>query len=182
LTNGLLINPETVKQLKDLSVAGVGVSIDGLDTNNDQIRDNDGLFHRILSGISHVSEANIAIAVITTVNSLNINELKILFRTLVTMGVSRWQVQPIFMLERAQNNPDLCLSEDEYLKFGEFIYEYEQQANDCGMEIRPGDSFGYFNELDTREPPLRGCPTGRLSCGIASDEKKWLPLFTGQYC
>ena len=171
LTNGLLLDRETVKELKEFSVAGVGVSIDGLDTTHDRIRGHHGLFNRILAGISHVSEANIPVAVITTVNSLNINELPVLFKTLVSIGVSRWQVQPIFILGRAQNNPDLCLSEDDYMKLGEFIHKYEHKANDCGLEIRPGDSFGYFTDLDTREPPWRGCPAGRLSCGITSDGK-----------
>ena len=92
LTNGILLNQETAEQLKDFSVAGVGVSIDGLEDTHDRIRGHDGLFHRILGGISHVSAANLPISVITTVNSFNLGELPGLFRILVDIGVSRWQV------------------------------------------------------------------------------------------
>ena len=87
------------------------------------------------------------------------------------MGVSGWQVQPIFLLGRAQKDPELHLTEQEYMKLGAFVRQYEPIAREGGIEIRPGDSFGYFTEFDTREPPWRGCPAGRLSCGITSDGK-----------
>jgi len=39
------------------------------------------------------------------------------------------------------------------------------------MKILPGDSYGYYTNLDTRIPPWRGCPAGLFSCGITSDGK-----------
>ncbi len=65
----------------------------------------------------------------------------------------------------------LRLTESTYLRFGELVSQYSQDAAKNGMEILHGDSFGYFTEYDTRSPPWRGCPAGLVSCGVTCDGK-----------
>lgn len=171
LTNGATLEPDIVAQMKDAGIAGVGVSLDGLDATHDYIRGRAGLFRRILTGIDLVLNADLPITVITTVNALNLNELPSIFEILRSLGVDQWQIQPIFPLGRAHESPELRLQEEVYMNLGTFIEQWGPKAEDVGLEIRPGDSFGYFTEVDTREPPWRGCPAGLLSCGITSDGK-----------
>lgn len=171
LTNGLTLGPDTIAQMKEVGIAGVGVSLDGLEATNDYIRGRVGLFRRVLTGIDRVLNAGLPLTVITTVNALNLNELPSLFASLRSVGVSRWQIQPIFPLGRVHKASELQLREQAYMQLGTFVKQWGLQAEEAGLEMLPGDSFGYFTELDTREPPWRGCPAGLFSCGITSDGK-----------
>jgi len=171
LTNALTLEPNIIAQMKDADIAGVGVSLDGIEKTHDYIRGREGLFHHVLKGIERLIDNGTDITVITTVNKLNSNELASLLELLRSIGVKRWQVQPLFPLGRVHDAAELRLTEQAYLQLGTFVKEWGQHAQKAGIEILPGDSFGYFTELDTREPPWRGCPAGLLSCGITSDGK-----------
>lgn len=171
LTNGLPLGPDTIARMKDVGIAGVGVSLDGLEATHDYIRGHEGLFRRVLAGMERVLKAGLPLTVITTVNALNLDELPSLLALLQSVGVSRWQVQPIFPLGRTQEAAELQLTEQAYMRLGTFVQQWGPRAREAGLELLPGDSFGYFTELDTREPSWRGCPAGLFSCGITSDGK-----------
>jgi radical SAM protein with 4Fe4S-binding SPASM domain len=149
----------------------VGVSIDGLGVTHDYIRGRAGLFQQLVAGVGRVLDADLSVTVITTVNALNIDELPALFALLRSLGVSAWQVQPIFPLGRGQTSSELQLSEQAYMQLGTFVHEWAPLVAEAGLELLPGDSLGYFTELDTREPPWRGCSAGLVACGITSDGK-----------
>ncbi len=171
LTNGLTLDCSTVAKIKGEEITGIGISLDGLEATHDYIRGCQGLFRSVLSGIERVINAGIPLTVITTVNALNLNELPSLTALLKYMGVSQWQIQPIFPLGRCQETTELQLTEQAYMQLGAFVQDEKSKAQEAGLEIVPSDSFGYFTELDTREPPWRGCPAGVLSCGITSNGK-----------
>jgi radical SAM protein with 4Fe4S-binding SPASM domain len=171
LTNGLTLKPETITQIKDAGIAGVGVSLDGLEATHDHIRGHEGLFRCVLSGIERLLKADLPATMLTTVNALNIGELPSMLSLLKSIGINRWQIQPAFPLGRIREAAKLKLTDQAYLDLGAFVQHWKPKAQETGLEILPGDSFGYFTELDTREPPWRGCPGGLLSCGITSDGK-----------
>lgn len=171
LTNGLPLEPATVDQIKEVGIAGVGVSLDGLEATHDYIRGRKGLFRRVLTGIDRVLNADLPVTVLTTVNALNLNELPSLFKLLQSVGVSSWQIQPIFPLGRGQESIELELTEQAYMQLGDYVQRWWFKEEETGIKIGPADSFGYFTELDPREPPWRGCPAGLLACGITSDGK-----------
>lgn len=171
LTNGLTLGPDTVAQMKEVGIAAVGVSLDGLEATHDYIRSHKGLFRRVLAGIDRVLNASLPLTVITTVNALNLNELPSLLAALRSTGVSRWQIQPIFPLGRGHEATELQLTEQTYMQLGTFVQHWGPEAQEAGLKIELADSFGYLTELDTRELPWRGCPAGRVSCGITSDGK-----------
>lgn len=169
LTNGLSLSPDTIRQMVDAGIAGVGVSLDGLEKTHDYIRGYDGLFQKIMSGLASLIEAGMPVTVITTVNGLNCGELPELMSLLKQIGVRQWQIQPIFPTGRSKDARELLLTEEEYLALGLFYQRFGSEMGTEGLEILPGDSFGYFTDLDNREPPWRGCPAGLYSCGITSD-------------
>jgi radical SAM protein with 4Fe4S-binding SPASM domain len=167
ITNGLLLGPDTIMQLKDAAVARVGVSMDGLEKIHDQIRKYSGLFKHILTNIEKLLASSIPVTCITTVNALNIHQLPALFHLLQSLGVDIWQFQPIFPLGRARNLTELTLSENDYIQLGEFARDY--MSGKGPPAVLPGDSFGYYSELDTRQPSWGGCSAGVNLCGITSD-------------
>ena len=171
LTNGIILDDGTVARIKAAGIAGVGISIDGCEKTHDNLRGQLGLFREIEKSIERLHENDLPVTVITTVHSTNVSELTTLRDTLVSMGIRRWQVQPIFPLGRTLLAPELQLSEAAYLQFGRFIQSHYGKCSDDGLEILPGDSFGYYTDMDPREPIWRGCPAGFFSCGITSDGK-----------
>ena len=168
ITNGLLLDPNSIAQLKDAGVARVGVSIDGLEATHDQIRKHSGLFRHILTGIEQLLHSGIPVTGITTVNALNLKQLPALFSLLQSLGVDIWQFQPIFPLGRALDLAELTLSESNYMQLGEFARDYMLEVQGSPA-LLPGDSFGYYTELDQRQPAWGGCSAGLDLCGITSD-------------
>lgn len=169
ITNGLLLDAAHISQMKDAGFARVGVSIDGLEPTHDRIRNFPGLFNQILAGIERLSRAGIATTVITTANSLNISQLSDLSSILQSIGVDLWQIQPIFQLGRAQQCQELYLSDPEYLQLGQFVRGFGVLQPRDGLTLMPGDSYGYYSDMDERQPPWGGCSAGLDLCGITSD-------------
>ena len=169
LTNGLAVNPNTISQLRDVGVAGVGISIDGLEATHDYIRERPGLFRAAIAAIEQLHQADIPVTVITTVNGLNTRELPALERALHDVGVTYWQVQPLFPLGRGLTSQELQLSPQAYLGLGSFVQAHQDQPADAYPQLLPGDSFGYYTDFDRRDPPWLGCMAGIVSCGITSD-------------
>ncbi len=90
ITNGIALTNEVIKQTIDADIAGIGVSLDGLEESHDHIRDSPGLFRHVTMGIENLSKAKIPITVLTTVNTLNISELPSIYEHLLSLGVKRW--------------------------------------------------------------------------------------------
>lgn len=168
ITNGLSLTPDTIQQMRDVGIAGVGVSLDGLEKTHDYIRGYDGLFRKVVSGLESLMKAGLPATVITTANGLNIGELPDLMSLLRAVGIKQWQIQPIFPTGRSRESDELRLTEQQYVELGLFYQRHAEETCNDGFQILPGDSFGYFTALDNREPPWRGCPAGLYSCGITS--------------
>jgi radical SAM protein with 4Fe4S-binding SPASM domain len=171
LTNGLALSADAVSRMKDVGVAAVGISIDGLAPTHDYIRDRPGLFEVVREGIARLREAGIPPNVVTTVNARNVSDLPGLYEWLRAAGVPRWQLQPVFHFGRLQTADDLFLTEEAYLRFGEFVREWRPRAVAEGFVIAPADSYGYFTPCDSRKPEWAGCGAGLFACGITSDGK-----------
>jgi radical SAM protein with 4Fe4S-binding SPASM domain len=169
VSNGLLLK-DNVSRLKEVGMATVGVSIDGLETTHDAIRQRPGLFARVVEGVKAGLEAGIPIAALTAVNDWNVDELPELLIFLRNLGIRHWQVQPTFALGRAAEG-NLSLSDASFIKLGEFVKAHLAKCESEGFDIMPADGVGYYSELDTRQVSWKGCPAGLASCGITSDGK-----------
>jgi len=169
LTNGLLLEPQTIDRIKEVGISGVGISLDGLEKTHDSIRTYSGLFRRVINGIQLLQDAELPITIVTTVNTLNINELPSMLDFLASHHIENWQIQPVFKFGRVKGDTGLKLSIEEYIQLGTFIRDNTSRAKDVGLTISPADSYGYYTDFDGRDPTWGGCPAGRFSCGITSD-------------
>lgn len=168
VTNGVLLK-DNISRLVDAEIATVGVSLDGLENTHDKLRERQGLFQTITSGVEAAMAAGIQIAVITAVNDYNVGELPQLFTFLKNIGVKHWQVQPMFTRGRAREK-ELSLSEASFLDLGAFVKKHNNTA--CGsveVNMMPADGIGYFTALDARETAWQGCSAGLSTCGITAD-------------
>lgn len=170
ITNGLALDRSTISLAKNVGVAHIGISLDGLEETHDKIRGHEGLFQKVLMAINNLNSAEMPITVMTTVNEANAKELPELQEMLISLGVTKWRLQPLFQLGRVHDFPELTLKEQTYLDLGVFIKENTSNKN-SPIEILPADSCGYFSELDDREPSWQGCNAGLVTCGITCDGK-----------
>jgi radical SAM protein with 4Fe4S-binding SPASM domain len=169
LSNGLLLNEENIKRMQDAGVSGVGISIDGPENSHDFIRGRNGMYRKILESIERVQSAGLPLTIITTVNGLNVGLLWEIYNQLKTLSIERWQIQPLFPYGRSHETEELALSDEQYLELGRFYQEWSAKEHMDGPLVLPADSFGYFTELDPRDPPWNGCPAGLIACGVTSD-------------
>lgn len=169
VTNGLLLTPETVEQMKDVGLATVAVTLDGLEEVHDRIRSSPGLFRRVLAGMERVAAAGIKLGAITAVSAANLPTLPALLQLLESVGAETWQIQPVLPVARALSSPELGLSDEQYRRFVRFARDARYETRHGRLNVVPADSVCLLTELVFGEPPWRDRASGRASVAIRSD-------------
>jgi radical SAM protein with 4Fe4S-binding SPASM domain len=169
VTNATLVTPDNISRMWDAGVTALAISVDGLEKTHDALRDSPGLHRRVTDGIQRLVAAGFHVTVITTVHSANVGELEDLLGWLRSMGIRKWQLQPIFAFGRTRDSHNLILTEDDYLLLGRFVERSYSIAREWGLELCPADGVGYFSTIDVPGPRWRGCSAGIMTCGIMSD-------------
>jgi radical SAM protein with 4Fe4S-binding SPASM domain len=171
-TNGTLITPERIAQLRALEPRTIGTSLDGgCAAVHDGIRGVSGAFAKTLAAIDDLQAAGLRVGVITTLTRRNLYELPAIARLLAGRDI-HWQVQ-------AAGGGGGRLERGDLLTVLEFYF-----AALCIARLRAtypwsvlpvigAHDFGYCS---TRLPSLRvpgqtwtGCGAGRNTLGIRSD-------------
>lgn len=168
LTNGLVIRPDIISQIKDAGISKVGMSLDGLEQTHDRIRGRRGSFEHVIRCIKMVMEAKLPFIVITTVNALNIHELPAILRLLQSLGVRCWRLQPVIPTGRVKNSRELGTDAQWITELVRFIRYWKPRAKKNGTRIICGDGLEFIDE-NVIKKPWRGCPAGIISCDIMSD-------------
>jgi Fe-coproporphyrin III synthase len=88
-TNGTLITPEMARNLKEIGLSYVGISLDGMEEINDRFRGVSGAFRSALEGIKNSQAAGIKVGLRFTINKFNVNEIPKIFRLLEEMDIPR---------------------------------------------------------------------------------------------
>ena len=88
-TNGTLIDRRTADTLKQIGLSYVGISLDGLQSINDQFRGVKGAFERAIKGIRNCQEAGIKVGLRFTMNKRNLQEIPGIFDLLEQMEIPR---------------------------------------------------------------------------------------------
>ena len=135
------MDASTISKIKEVGIAGVGVSLDGLEHTHDHIRRCPGSFNHVVKSIELLLGENIPLTVITTVNNLNINELSAILALLKSKGVKRWRVQPLIPFGRGSKG--LVLNECDFLKLEDFIHKWGPDPEKAGIDLICSDGLGY---------------------------------------
>ncbi len=88
-TNGTLITPEMARNLKEIGLSYVGISLDGMEEINDRFRGVKGAFRSALEGIKNSQAAGIKVGLRFTINKFNVNEIPKIFQLLEDMDIPR---------------------------------------------------------------------------------------------
>ena len=88
-TNGTLINKDKAKELKELGLSYVGVSLDGMEPVHDRFRGVKGAYQKALAGIRNCLEVDLKVGLRFTVFKHNAAEVPQVFDLLEAEGVPR---------------------------------------------------------------------------------------------
>jgi 12,18-didecarboxysiroheme deacetylase len=88
-TNGTLITAPMARELKNVGLSYVGISLDGMEAVNDKFRGMKGAFREALKGIENCQAAGIKVGLRFTINKFNVNEIPALFDLLEERDIPR---------------------------------------------------------------------------------------------
>jgi len=171
-TNGTLLTPERIAQLRELEPRAIGTSLDGgRAAAHDEIRGVPGAFEKTLAAIDDMQAAGLRVAVITTLTRRNLYELPAIARLLAGRDI-RWQIQAAGGGGARLDRADL-LTPLEFYFAATFIARMRGTYPWPVLPVIGAHDFGYCS---ARLPSLRvpgqvwsGCSAGRNTLGIQSD-------------
>jgi radical SAM protein with 4Fe4S-binding SPASM domain len=88
-TNGTLIEEDKARQIKQLGVSYVGISLDGIGPVNDQFRGVTGAFERAVRGIRNCRNAGVRVGLRLTLTKRNVQDIEGLFEFFEAEGIER---------------------------------------------------------------------------------------------
>jgi radical SAM protein with 4Fe4S-binding SPASM domain len=180
ISNGLLLDHEAALRARDVGVAVVAISIDGLQATHDGMRLRPGPgpspWHEAMSALEHVLPI-FETVVITQVNQRNLHELPALRERLAALGVHRWQLQLTLPVGRVQEiaEPFILAPSDLETLLG-FISQAKRTGGSPKIDV--SDSIGYYTEHELglrgsgdKTMPWTGCQAGLHLVAITYDGK-----------
>jgi Fe-coproporphyrin III synthase len=88
-TNGTLIDSQKAKQLKDLNISYVGISLDGIGDKNDEFRGQAGAFVKAENAFKHCREARLTVGLRLTLTKHTVGSLPEIFEFLEKHDIPR---------------------------------------------------------------------------------------------
>lgn len=88
-TNGTMISKKIARELKNIGISYVGVSLDGLEEVNDRFRGHRGAFNDAIRGIKNCQDAGLKVGLRFTINKINYSEIKGIFRLIEKYEIPR---------------------------------------------------------------------------------------------
>jgi radical SAM enzyme (rSAM/lipoprotein system) len=152
VTNGYALTPERFRDLINSGLRSMTISLDGFKESHNWLRGNRNSWDRAIEAVKTiVKEPGFVYDVVTCVNQRNIGELRELRDYLIGIGVIKWRVFTICPIGRAKENPELNITNEQFVDIMEFIKETREQGKisasyGCegylgGFEAEVRDSF-----------------------------------------
>ena len=137
VSNGWFYDAAMHQKLVAAGLGALTISLDGLAESHDWMRGRPGSFARALKGVSVAAiDPRVNFDVVTCVNKRNLSELEELYTLLQGLGVRQWRIFTIIPIGRAAQDPDMHLSDEEFVRLMEFIKTKRQIPDQVGDDAR----------------------------------------------
>ena len=174
ITNGWLFNDDVIQQIKDAGIKALGISLDGPKDVHDKYRQT-GSYDRAIKAIDDLTAAGLKVAVISTLNSENVQRLDELYNILKTKKIYTWQLQACSPMGNAANSGiPFEINHSDVMRFI-VAKNKEIVRNKNKFIIVAADNIGYFDDDEvfvrgslTGQRFYSGCMAGISSIGIDS--------------
>lgn len=170
-TGGRAIDAELARAAAEAGLAGINVSIDGLEPTHDRLRAVPGSWRRALETLGHARAAGMRITANTQWNRLNLPEVEPLAEVLLDQGITAWQVQLTGPMGRAADRADWLLQPYEMLDLVPRLAAAATVAKERGCRVHAANNLGYFGPYEhvLRSVHWHGCVAGKYTLGIESN-------------
>jgi radical SAM protein with 4Fe4S-binding SPASM domain len=171
ITNGILVDPSTMRRMLEVGVAGLSVSLDGDRPVHDAIRvpahgSTSSSYDAALRAIECGVNSPMKTAAVSQIHRKNLHQLRQLYELMLALRVAVWQVQICMPLGRMRARAE------EFLIDPSDLVTIEQQLasfiEEQRLQIAVGDNIGYYGR---NEPTLRGA--------VRSTKSFWLGCLAG---
>lgn len=124
VSNGHLYDKQRHISLLNAGIGALTISLDGLRETHNWLRNNSSSFEKVINAIElAASSQRINFDVVTCVHQKNINELGQIRELLISKKVKAWRLFTIIPIGRATQNPDLLLTDNQFVDLMNFISE-----------------------------------------------------------
>ncbi|MBN2804384.1 MAG: radical SAM protein, partial [Deltaproteobacteria bacterium] len=173
ITNATLLDLKAAKLAKEKGLSGIGLSLDGGDgATHDFIRGRVGHFKQLMDAMDVCNSIGLPFAVLTTLNTLNKDQLVLIHDIIEKKGAYSWQLQIGTDMGNLLENKELQLSPEHLIDIEATIGKLIKLHR---VKIHPSDSIGYFGSNEkvlrryTNKSHWKGCGAGKSVIGIESN-------------
>ncbi|HQI92366.1 MAG TPA: radical SAM protein [Methanotrichaceae archaeon] len=174
-TNGYLLTGETADLLKETNVSQVQISIDGMNEQHDLFRGVTGSFSQALKAIRLLRDAGIEVAVSTTVNKTNMDQISRIIDMSMDVGASVFKTTLFIPVGRGRSNEaELGLESDDVHRLAILMKEKENEVNGR-LFLEDSSCYSWLFEDGSLAAPswMRskniGCAAGKSNIFITAD-------------
>jgi radical SAM protein with 4Fe4S-binding SPASM domain len=132
-TNGTLITKEKAKELKEVGLSYVGISLDGGEDIHDKFRGVPGSFKKALQGVENCQAEGLKVGLRFTINKRNAQDIPVIFRLLKDMEVPRCCFYHLVYSGRGSELIKEDLSHQETRDVVDLIMDETRALFDAGM-------------------------------------------------
>ena len=147
VSNGWFYDESMHERLMGAGMGALTVSLDGLEASHDWMRGHAGSYERALRAIGiSAADPRLNADVVTCVNKRNISELPEIHRILSELGVKQWRLFTIIPIGRAASDPDMHLSDAQFVSLMEFIQGKRQEGGAMKVTFSCEGFLGRYEE------------------------------------
>ncbi|MHC2282903.1 radical SAM protein with 4Fe4S-binding SPASM domain [Bradyrhizobium diazoefficiens] len=174
-TGGYRFPLHALQEAHDAGLDGLGISIDGFESDHDFLRGRTGSFAEATK-LMKWAVANIGpLSVNTQLTSRSLPRVPEFGAFLANEGVKFWQLQLTVPMGNASDNFELCLQPKDLTSLYEALATAYPSYLAAGMLLIPGNNVGYFGRYEhlwrgpARGGHYFGCVAGVNGMGIEAD-------------
>ena len=153
VSNGWFYDEAMHRKLMGAGMGALTISLDGLGGNHDWMRGRAGSFDRTSRAIAiAAAEPHLNFDVVSCINRRNIGELEAIHDFLQSLGVRQWRIFTIIPIGRAKDDPDMHLSDAEFVRLMAFI-QAKREAAAAAKDGRMNVTFsceGYLGRFERK--------------------------------
>ena len=158
VSNGWFYDEAMQDRLLRAGMGALTVSLDGLKASHDWMRGHAGSYERALRAIGLCArQPRLNADVVTCVNRRNLSELPEIHRILSDLGVKQWRLFTIIPIGRAKDDPDMQLTDAEFVRLMDFI-QTRREAAAAAKDGRMNVTFSCEGYLGPYERKVRRNP------------------------
>lgn len=160
-TNGTLITPGNASQLFKTGIRRVSMSIDGRDAgSHDGFRGVPGSFNSVMAASEMLKEAGLPFQVNTTITRLNVNDIKVIYDLVRSIGAVAWHIFLLVPVGRGEGLKGDELDALQYEEVLRLLYDIETRE-ELEMKVTCAPHYYRIVTESGGTPKSAGCLAGK---------------------